>query len=44
MTGVSIINKDKELLTSFVNITEVEFYNVTDEWILNYIQRRRTYG
>ena len=38
MTGVSIINKDKELLTSFVNITEVEFYNVTDEWILNYIQ------
>ena len=32
MTGVSIINKDKELLTSFVNITEVEFYNVTDEF------------
>ena len=38
MTGVSIINKDKELLTSFVNITEVEFYYVTDEWILNYIK------
>ena len=37
MTGVSIINKEKELITSFVNITEVEFYFVTDEWILNYI-------
>lgn len=37
MTGVSIINKEKELLTSFVNITDVEFYYVTDEWILNYI-------
>lgn len=38
MTGVSIINKEKELLTSFVNITDVEFYYVTDEWILNYIK------
>lgn len=38
MTGVSIINKEKELLTSFVNITDVEFYFVTDEWILNYIK------
>ena len=38
MTGVGIINKEKELLTSFVNITEVEFYYVTDEWILNYIK------
>jgi len=38
MTGIGIINKEKELLTSFVNITEVEFYYVTDEWILNYIK------
>lgn len=38
MTGVSIINKEKELLTSFVSITDVEFYFVTDEWILNYIK------
>lgn len=38
MTGVSIINKEKELLTSFVNITDVEFYCVTDEWILSYIK------
>ncbi|MEE1238007.1 MAG: Maf family protein [Turicibacter sp.] len=38
MTGLGIINKEKELLTSFVNITEVEFYYVTDEWILNYIK------
>jgi len=38
MTGVSLINKEKELLTSFVNVTDVEFYHVTDEWILNYIK------
>ncbi len=37
MTGVSIINVEKELLTSFVNITDVEFYHVTDEWIKQYI-------
>ena len=37
MTGVSIINVEKELLTSFVNITEVNFYHVTDDFINQYI-------
>ena len=40
MTGVSIINKEKELLTSFINITEVEFFHVTDQWIQNYIDSK----
>ncbi|MGL4372392.1 MAG: Maf family protein, partial [Turicibacter sp.] len=38
MTGVALVNKDKELLTSFVNITDVEFYHVTDAWIEQYIE------
>jgi len=40
MTAVTIVNKRKNILREFVNITKVRFFSLEDEWIHSYVKSK----